>query len=398
MAFEGRFHPSIEEISEAEWRSLEDPNFPFLDYQFLLQLEQSASVGVRTGWHPYYFGLYKKNRLVGAVPTYLRTNSYGEYIFDWTWAQAYESYGKPYYPKMTAAVPFTPASGPKLLINLSAEVSKADLLDALVEHFRSLHWQDTELSGLHLLFLEEGEQTLARQCNLQVRSSFQFHWRNANYQSFEEFVNSMNGKRRRQIIRERRQVAASPITIETLSGEDLNADDGTDMYRFYCTTIDKKSALPYLTEEFFENLFQHFNDRILYVRAIDTSADKVTDSSSNVNKPKVVAASLSFYKGSHLFGRYWGALTDYRHLHFELCYYQPIEFAIAKKITLFEAGAQGEHKLQRGFLPTETLSAHLIRDARFAEPIAQFIEQEKIQVQAQIAHYLDHSPFKSPNV
>jgi uncharacterized protein len=373
---------SIEQVDERAWRGLEPPNFPFFDYEFLRALERSGSVGDASGWAPTYLVCKDGERLLGALPLYLKTDSYGEYIFDWEWARAYREYGLSYYPKLVAAVPFTPATGPKLLVRRDAgEAERAAVSRALLEAARDLG-DDLGVSSSHALFLPEDELEAYSQRGFAVRHSLQFHWRNRGYDAFPDYLEALVSKRRRQVARERRQLEGEGLEIERLTGEALGEEHAAIMHRFYLGTFDRKWGFPYLTGPFFREVFRTMKDRTLLVLARD----------GLTGRP--VAGALNFFKGEALFGRYWGAAEERRNLHFELCYYQAIEFAIERRLGLFEAGAQGEHKLARGFLPTLTYSAHEIRHPGMGRAIGRYIEDEKRYVAGAMAEYGLHDPYK----
>ncbi|TCJ20510.1 GNAT family N-acetyltransferase [Rubrobacter taiwanensis] len=367
---------SIEQVEPSAWRALEPPDFPFFDHEFLRALERSGSVGKGSGWSPVYLVCTGGGQLLGALPLYVKTDSFGEYIFDWDWAHAYHQHGLSYYPKLVAAVPFTPATGPKLLVRPGAD--RAAVADALLGEARRLG-EEVGVSSSHALFLPEGEVPEFTGRGFALRHSMQFHWRNRGYGSFQDYLSALKGKRRGQIRRERRQLDGD-LAIESLTGEALYPGHAAAMYEFYISTSEKKWGSPYLTRAFFEEVFRTMRDRILFVVARAGG--------------RPVAGALSFFKGDSLYGRYWGATVERRNLHFELCYYRPVEFAIERRLGLFEAGAQGEHKLARGFLPTLTYSAHEIRHPLFRRAIEQYIEEEKEIVAENLAFYSRHSPYK----
>ena len=375
-------------MDEGAWRALEPPDFPFFDYEFLRALERSGSVGDASGWAPSYLVCKDGERLLGALPFYLKTDSYGEYIFDWEWARAYREYGLSYYPKLVAAVPFTPATGPRLLVRRDAgesgEAGRAAVGRALLDAARDLG-DDLGVSSSHALFLPEDELEAFSQRGFAVRHSLQFHWRNRGYDAFGDYLEALVSKRRRQVARERRQLEGEGLEIERLTGEALGDEHASIMHRFYLGTFDRKWGFPYLTGPFFREVFRTMKDRTLLVLARDRA-------SGQPGRP--VAGALNFFKGEALFGRYWGAAEERRNLHFELCYYQAIEFAIERRLRLFEAGAQGEHKLARGFLPTLTYSAHEIRHPGMGRAIGRYIEDEKRYIAAAIAEYGLHDPYK----
>jgi predicted N-acyltransferase len=362
----------------AAWRALEPPDFPFFDYEFLRALERSGSIGGGSGWSPDY--LVCKDDLggvLGALPLYLKTHSYGEYIFDWEWAHAYRQHGLPYYPKLVAAVPFTPATGPKLLVRPDAD--RAAVTRALLAAARRLG-EERRVSSSHALFLPEEELDEFIEHGFAVRHSVQFHWRNRGYGAFSDYLDAMMSKRRRQVARERRQLEG--VEIERLTGSELSPEHAATMYRFYLSTSDRKWGSPYLTGAFFAEVFRTMGDRILLVLARDRGTGRP------------IAGALNFFKGRTLYGRYWGTTEERRNLHFELCYYQAIEFAIERRLALFEAGAQGEHKLARGFLPSLTYSAHAIHHPDFRRAIEDYINVEKKILAEDMADYAQHDPYK----
>jgi uncharacterized protein len=373
----------LEHAGERAWRTVEPPEFPFFDFEFLVALERSGSVGGASGWSPVYLVCSDEERVLGAMCLYLKTDSYGEYIFDWEWAHAYHEHGLSYYPKLTSAAPFTPATGPKLLFPEDVEPGeKTRVSDALLDDLGRLG-DELRVSSSHALFLPEREVPVFEGRGFAVRHSLQFHWRNRGHESFSGYLDALQSKRRRQISRERRQLEGEGLRIERLTGEDLRPEHASAMYAFYMNTADRKWGMPYLNEAFFEEVFETMKERILFVLARD-----------ELGYP--IAGTLSFFKGENLFGRYWGAVEERRNLHFELCYYQAIEFAIERKLRLFEAGAQGEHKLARGFLPTLTYSAHQIRHPAFRRAIEQYIAEERKVIARNVKFYERHDPYKRP--
>ena len=376
----------IEHVDAADWHALEPSDFPFFDFEFLCALERSGSIGWASGWSPVYLVCKDEERILGALCLYIKTNSYGEYIFDWDWARAYRDHGLSYYPKLVAAVPFTPATGPKLLVrpdigsDIGLETNRAAVTRSLLDAAQRLA-EEHRVSSSHALFLPERELDEFAERGFAVRHSLQFHWRNRGYRTFSSYLEALGGKRRRQIARERRQLGGENLTIERLTGEDLGSEHAAAMYRLYLGTLDKKWGVPYLNEAFFSEVFRTMSDRILLVIACDGAG-------------RPVAGALNFYKGRSLYGRYWGTSLRQRNLHFELCYYQTIEFAIEQRLELFEAGAQGEHKLARGFLPSLTYSAHAIHHQEFRLAIERYIAEEKELLAEAMAAYTRRNPYK----
>lgn len=314
---------------------------------------------------------------LGACYLYSKTHSYGEYIFDWSWAQAYERYQMPYYPKLLSAVPFTPATGPKLLFKDGVDkprVAAALIASALEQMEAAQH------HSLHYLFITPDEIPYFEAAGFSIRHSFQYHWKNEGYTSFEEYLGKLKSKKRKQIERERQQLGQEGLTFRAVTGEALLPEHAELFYRLYLSTILKMGAIAYLTEDFYRRVFAAMHDQIILFLAED--------------RGEVIAGSLCYFKGDALFGRYWGAVRDVRNLHFELCYYRPIEWAIAHKLARFEAGAQGEHKHARGFLPTRTYSAHWIRHPQFRVAIGNFIDEEKAVLASMFEDMKVHSPFR----
>jgi predicted N-acyltransferase len=369
---------SIEDIGATAWKGLEASDFPFFDYPFLKALEDSGSIGGRSGWDPIYLQAWDDQGLAAVLCGYVKSHSYGEYIFDWEWARFFQRFHRPYYPKLLHAAPFTPATGPRILTRPGTDARS--LQDRLIQFSLQLAVKG-QLSSDHALFIPEEECIAFQEQGFAIRHSLQYHWRNQGYRDFQDYLDTFVGKRRRDIQRERQRVASHGLTIQLLSGADLKPEHGALMEQLYLTTAEKKEAIPYLSEGFFEQVFRTMADRILFVLA------------SHGNQP--VAGALNFFKGRTLFGRYWGSMQNYQDLHFELCYYQTIEFAIQRRLELFEAGAQGEHKIQRGFRPSLTRSAHRIMDPNLREPIERFIQDERQMIQAAIEELDRKSPFKT---
>jgi len=370
----------IEDVARETWRTLEPREFPFFDFEFLHALEHSGSISRRSGWSPAYLVCKEEGRVLGALCLYLKTDSYGEYIFDWEWARAYQQYGLSYYPKLVAAVPFTPATGPKLLVRPDIDVAtRTRVTKALLEAAEDLG-TEYRVSSSHALFLPEEELGEFTRRGFTVRHSLQFHWRNRDYETFSDYLGALSGKRRRQILRERRQLEGEGLEISHFTGDALLPEHAALMYRFYLATLDGKWGVPYLNRAFFDEVFRTMKDRTLLILARDVAG-------------LPVAGALFFLKDRSLFGRYWGAAQQRRNLHFELCYYQAIDFAIGRGFKLLEAGAQGEHKLARGFLPSLTYSAHKIRDPAFERAIGEYIESEKQVLLGVMKQYASHDPY-----
>jgi hypothetical protein len=374
------FH-SLREVTPESWNRLIGDAFPFAEYDYLLALEEGQCVGIEPGWEPRYLTLWEGKQLQAACYLYRKTNSNGEYIFDWDWVNAYQRYGQHYFPKLTSAVPFTPATGPKLLVAADAS-NPRELQQQLLTSALELAQQEG-CSSLHFLFIPKEECEIYEAAGLLLRHSFQFHWQNQGYRSFEDFLSRLRSKRRKEILRERRQVQEQGLEVILLQGEEIEPRLCRVMYDFYLTTIDRKWAMPYLSYEFFQYIFTHFRDQLVLALAR--------------KQGKWVAGTINYHKGPHLFGRYWGCWQDFRSLHFELCYYRLIEYAIEQGVQRFEAGAQGAHKIQRGFLPNLTYSAHWIAHPAFHRAIGEFIEEEKHSIQSNIENNPELSPYRQEN-
>ena len=357
-----KFFHSILEISKKSWTPLEPDNFPFASYSFLSSLEKSQSIGKRTGWFPLIATAWDDENLLAASVLFLRTNSYGEYIFDWAWADAWQRSGLKYYPKLTAAAPFTPATGPKILCK--SDENKAELTELILNEVKKFSEKEN-LSTTHFLFIPEDEIPLFKKAGYDIRKSYQFHWKNDSYENFDAFLMALKQKKRKDIRRERKLLNSHDLHLRQVSGEDI-LQYADLMYDFYIETIDKKGSCDYLTKEFFQEIFTSMQNEIILFMAFKN------------NSP--IASTLNFHKGNTLFGRYWGCTEEIQNLHFELCYYRPIEYAIKNKLTLFEAGAQGEHKIQRGFIPSYTYSAHLLPNHQLGEAVRDHIKREAAQI------------------
>lgn len=371
---------SLDRVDASAWDRLAGEDDPFIEHAFLHGLEQTGCVGhVDSGWLPRHVLVWEGDLLVGAMPLYKKLDSLGEYIFDWGWAHAASRAGIPYYPKLVSAVPFTPATGSRLLI--APHRSVEPIAAALIRG--ALDLADAEsASSLHLLFLPEAELDLAVAHGLMPRASYQFKWRRPDgWTHFGDYLDAMRASARKQVRRERRQAASCGLTLRMVTGEELGEDDWEALYTFYRMTAARKGAIPYLTADFFQTMGARLGHRVVAAFADDGR--------------KAVAAALCFAKGRHLYGRYWGANQALTALHFELCYYQPIEWALTRNATLFEAGAQGSHKLKRGLLPELCHSAHWVRHPGLAEAVAAFLPQEALAVREEIHWQQQHSPFKA---
>lgn len=360
---------SILEIPRELWEKIRPENSPFLSYDFFKALEESHSIGPNAGWVPLYFLHPSKTAL---LYTFVKSHSYGEYIFDWEWARAYERHNVPYYPKLTSMIPITPATTPHFIMKEFDQNVALELLTQ-VETF----YQSYNFSSMHFLFLSTEEISLFKNSDYLVRESLQYHFFNDGYPSFEDFLSKLKTKKAKNIRKEREFLN---LEIEKITGIELNNTHAKEMYQFYLSTIEHKNAMDYLKEDFFIKVFESMKNQILYVRA---SKDN-----------EVIAGSLFFYDSETLYGRYWGTKYEVLNLHFELCYYQGIDFCISNKLSKFEAGAQGEHKIPRGFKPIKTYSAHKLKEKVFSDAISRYIEEEKGFLQTSILELSQLLPFK----
>ena len=360
---------SLSNIDKNEWNKLNICNHPFTSYEFLNALETSNSVSTKTGWTPKHI-LVKNaaNNLIGASPNYLKMHSYGEYIFDHSWANAFENAGGQYYPKLLSAIPFTPATGPRIL--LSPQKNNNDEIFKLIIGTYEQLVKNNNLSSAHINFITKQLSDTLNKRNWIKREGLQFHWYNKKYQSFDDFLDQLKSTKRKAIKKERKKINEYGLTIERLTGDALNVKIWDSFYEFYLSTIDKKWGGAYLTKDFFYSINQSMKNKILLVIA------KKNDD--------IIAGALNFLGENTLYGRNWGSKLDIPFLHFELCYYQAIEYAIENKIQIVEAGAQGHHKIQRGYIATSTYSAHYIQNDSFDKAIRGFVEMEANEINKQI--------------
>ena len=367
-----------EDDLSAELSTRGHSNNPFISHEFLSSLEESASVGDRTGWQPrYLLAEDVTGSLIGAAPSYVKTHSRGEYVFDHGWAEAFERAGGDYYPKLQIAVPFTPVTGPRLLAAPGplADAVRGALGDALIEITTA-----SDLSSAHVTFLTEPEWRALGKCGFLQRTDQQFHWVNADYANFDDFLNHLASRKRKTIRRERKEALCAGIEVCWLTGADLTEAVWDAFFAFYMETGSRKWGRPYLTRGFFSIVGQKMRDRILLVMARRAG--------------RWIAGAINFIGDGTLYGRNWGATEHHPFLHFELCYYQAIDYAIAHGLKRVEAGAQGEHKLARGYLPHTTYSAHFIADPALRRAVADFLSRERVYVQAAAEELAAAAPFR----
>lgn len=360
------------EVPAAAWDALARGD-PFTSHRFLLALEESGSVGEGTGWEPRHLLARQGGALVGAMPLYVKSHSQGEYIFDFNWADAYMRAGGAYYPKLQSAVPFTPATGPRLLAQTAR--SRAALIEGAVQIAGQ-----AGVSSFHITFCTKAEFELGGELGLMQRVTQQFHWENDGYKTFDDFLNALSSRKRKNIRKERQSAQAFGGRIIALTGEQIKPEHWDAFWRFYQDTGARKWGTPYLTRGFFDEAQAHLRDDILLVLA--------------ERNGRFVAGALNFIGETTLFGRYWGATEHHPNLHFELCYYQAIDAAITRGLKRVEAGAQGEHKLARGYLPNPVYSLHWIRDKGFAQAVERFLESEAEAVFEDIDALTEIGPFR----
>jgi len=362
---------TLRAIDPNAWNALAG-NHPFLRHELLHALHETGCACDATGWSPRYLTLWQDRSLLGAMPLYAKDHSYGEYVFDWAWADAYHRYGLPYYPKLLAAVPFSPVTGPRLLARDAP--TRALLVRAALRLAR-------EVSSLHVLVPSESEAREMESEGMMLRRAVQFHWENRGYASFEQFLAELSSAKRKKIRQERRRVQETGVQLRRLVGDAIRDEHWSFFTRCYSGTYRAHHSTPYLNLEFFRRLGASLPGHVLMVVAeLD-------------GKP--VASALNIFSQEALYGRYWGAVGHVPLLHFETCYYQALEFCIERGIRVFEGGAQGEHKLARGFMPTQTWSAHWLRHPQFADAVEKFLAREAKGIERYVDELNERSPFRA---
>lgn len=379
-------HPNLSDISASDWdacacpeASAGRPNDPFTTYRFLRALEDSKSVGASTGWQPRYLTAQQDGQIIAVAPLYAKGHSQGEYIFDHNWAQAYENAGGRYYPKLQIAVPFTPATGRRFLTRPGFEALG---MSALIQGAVQIA-ADNDLSSIHATFCTEAEAVAGAEMGLLPRIGQQFHWVNEGYADFGAFLATLSSRKRKNIRKERATAQAFGGEIIQLTGDQIQPAHWDAFWQFYQDTGNRKWGTPYLTRQFFDCAQDSLRDDMLLVLAMRDG--------------RAVAGALNFIGRNSLYGRYWGCTEHHACLHFELCYYQAIDFAIARGLTRVEAGAQGEHKLARGYLPVATHSLHWIGDPSFREAVARYLDAERDAVDHEIEVLTSYGPFRKSN-
>jgi len=372
---------SVSQVDKAVWDRCAGPDNPFLSWDFLNALEESGSVGSRAGWLPQHAALEDAaGNVLGVAPMYLKNHSQGEYVFDWGWADAYERAGGQYYPKLIVAVPFTPVTGPRLLVpeGPRRETLQQTLIGALVQIATKIG-----VTNLHITFPTPEEKAIADDLGLLIRRAFQYHWHNDGYETFDDFLGALASRKRKAIRKERASIAASGVDVRAVTGDNLTDEHWDVFHRFYSSTYDRKWGYPYLTREFFSLLNERMPDKVALMWATFDG--------------EPIAGALNFIGSDALFGRNWGCSEDVKFLHFETCYYQAIDFAIERGLKRVEAGTQGPHKVQRGYLPVETWSAHWIADKGFRNAVEDFLERERPAILHEMKIMSQYSPYRQEN-
>ena len=372
------FCSSLSNIKSSNWNECVGNDHPFLQYEFLYALEKSNSANSKTGWQPYHYIEQENDKIIALCPLYIKNHSFGEYIFDHSWADAYHRYGINYYPKLQSAIPFTPVTGDRIVLNKSVKDKKAkqvQVINNMIEEAKKIN-----VSSLHFNFVNDASNWNEIN-NIMVRSGIQFHWNNNEYKNFNDFLNDLSSRKRKIIRRERQCIENNNLTVKLLNGDDIKEEHINFFYDCYLDTTGRKWGSTYLTKEFFFEILHNFRNKILLIMAYQ--------------EDKMVASAINFLSKTHLYGRLWGSKYEVPFLHFELCYYQAIEYAIQNKIQIVEAGAQGEHKLQRGYAPTKTWSAHWIKDQEFSKAIQNFLDNESQLIDNQKEKLEDYLPFKN---
>ena len=367
------FQSSFKNINQKEWNDLTKSN-PFLKLEFFQSLEASYSIGGSTGWHPFPAIVTHQGSIIGASPMFLKQHSYGEYVFDWSWAEAYQKYGESYYPKIVSCIPFTPATGPRVF-GLDTSIKKN-----IVAQIEELAYEN-KMSSSHILFCHESEGGIYQDTKWMPRKGVQFKWLNKSYKNFEEFLSQLSHDKRKKIKQERKKIQGLGLKIKKIKGPEIIEADLDFFYACYCNTYQEHHSNPYLTRNFFSLIRESMSENVLLILAYEGDIP--------------VAGSFFIYDNKNLYGRYWGSKSFYPGLHFELSYYQGQEFCIENGIVVFEGGAQGEHKLARGFEPFNTFSYHRIFDEKFEHAIKDFLRREKSGIDQYTNELNERAPYKT---
>jgi len=368
----------LSQLSAVDWDACAGSDNPFVSYAFLSALEDSGSATSETGWQPHHLAIgVEDGRLLGVVPMYLKSHSQGEYVFDWGWADAYERAGGRYYPKLQAAAPFSPVTGPRILARPGddADAIRATLIAGMIDTVKQYN-----LSSVNVTFAHEADARRLEAAGFLIRHGHQFHWQNQGYDTFDDFLANLSSRKRKNIRKERKAIADAGVRFDTLVGDDIKPHHWDEFHEFYVSTYDRKWGYTYLTREFFDILNDRMADKVALIRAEENGC--------------AIGGALNLIGSEALFGRNWGCNSQRKFLHFEACYYRAIDLAIELRLARVEAGTQGPHKIQRGYLPVQTYSAHWIRDEGFRDAVADFLVREKQAEAGEVEYLGELSPFR----
>ena len=368
----------LSQLSAVDWDACAGSDNPFVSYAFLSALEDSGSATSETGWQPHHLAIgVEDGRLLGVVPMYLKSHSQGEYVFDWGWADAYERAGGRYYPKLQAAAPFSPVTGPRILARPGddSDAIRATLIAGMIDTVKQYN-----LSSVNVTFAHEADARRLEAAGFLIRHGHQFHWQNQGYDTFDDFLANLSSRKRKNIRKERKAIADAGVRFDTLVGADIKPHHWDEFHEFYVSTYDRKWGYPYLTREFFDILNDRMADKVALIRAEENGC--------------AIGGALNLIGSEALFGRNWGCNSQRKFLHFEACYYRAIDLAIELRLARVEAGTQGAHKIQRGYLPVQTYSAHWIRDEGFRDAVADFLVREKQAEAGEVEYLGELSPFR----
>ena len=374
-----RVHAGLNEINAAEWNALVTENHPFLKHEFLAAMETHGCVGEHFGWLPMHLALYRQDRLVAAMPLYRKLNSYGEFVFDHAWEEAWQRVGLSYFPKLVSAIPYTPAAGARMLIQPGMEEACRNMFLHTARELVTEYGG----SGVHWLFPETADLAFLEAHGLVIRNDCQFHWQNRGYAAFDDFLSGLSARKRKNIRWERRRVAEAGVTLRRLNGHTASEQNWADFTRFYNRLFDEKWGMATFNQDFFQAVARAMPDQVLLVLA-DFEG-------------RSIAGALMFASDTRLYGRHWGCTEEIDSLHFEACYYQGIEYCIENGLQVFEPGAQGEHKVARGFNPVKTASAHWVAEAGFVKPIRRFAQMERRSIGEYIRQLQQQTAYRKDN-
>jgi predicted N-acyltransferase len=372
-----RILDSIESVSAAQWNELDLGGNPFVRHEFLASLERSGCVGGTSGWNPQHIVLEEDGALCGVMPLYEKSHSWGEFVFDWSWARAYSQAGLPYYPKLVCMAPFSPVPGPRLIVHPDRDASRVRevLIETLLQRAKA-----HRCSSAHVLFANAAETEILTNQGFLQRHDCQFHWHNRGYRTFDEFMATFRAEKRKKALRERRRVQEGGVVFRTLHGDEMDANLWNTVFAFSENTFQTRGHEHYLSIEFFMSVAASLPKAVMVKLAI--------------HQDEPIAAAIFFRSDDALYGRYWGSSGEFHSLHFETCYYQGIEYCIEHGLQRFEPGTQGEHKVPRGFEPAYTFSAHWIADPRFRRAIGEYLAQERAAIDQYMSSVREHTPFR----